>query len=27
MWLDRFYWTPDGPRCDGPTDTPQKIVL
>jgi beta-xylosidase len=27
MWLDRLLWTPDGPRCDGPSDTPQRIVL
>jgi beta-xylosidase len=23
MCLDRLVWTPDGPRCDGPTWTPQ----
>lgn len=25
MCLDRLLWTPDGPRCDGPTWTPQTI--
>jgi beta-xylosidase len=27
MCLDRLLWTPDGPRCDGPTDTPQTVVV
>ena len=26
MFLDRLIWTPDGPRCDGPTWTPQTVV-
>jgi beta-xylosidase len=25
MCLDKLLWTPDGPRCDGPTWTPQTI--
>ncbi|HEX2864173.1 MAG TPA: glycoside hydrolase family 43 protein [Deinococcales bacterium] len=25
MCIDRLVWTPGGPRCDGPTDTPQPI--
>jgi beta-xylosidase len=25
MFLDRLLWTPDGPRCDGPTCTPQTV--
>ena len=27
MCLDRLSWTPDGPRCHGPTWTPQQIEL
>jgi len=26
MFLDRLIWMPDGPRCSGPTWTPQPIV-
>ena len=26
MFLDRLIWMPDGPRCSGPTWTPQTIV-
>ena len=26
MFLDKLIWTPSGPRCDGPTWTPQTVV-
>ena len=26
MWIDQLIWTPDGPRCNGPSWTPQAIV-
>ncbi|MBW4574065.1 MAG: glycoside hydrolase family 43 protein [Aphanothece sp. CMT-3BRIN-NPC111] len=26
MFLDKLVWTPDGPRCNGPTYTPQTVV-
>ena len=26
MFMDKLIWTPDGPRCDGPTWTPQTVV-
>jgi beta-xylosidase len=25
MFLDRLLWTPEGPRCEGPTLTPQRV--
>jgi beta-xylosidase len=27
MFLDRLLWTPQGPRCDGPTTTPQSLPV
>jgi GH43 family beta-xylosidase len=26
MWIDQLIWTPDGPRCNGPSWTPQAIA-
>jgi GH43 family beta-xylosidase len=26
MFIDRLVWTPDGPRCEGPTWTPQTVT-
>lgn len=26
MCLDKLIWTPDGPRCEGPTWTPENIA-
>ena len=26
MFIDRLEWTPDGPRCGGPTWTPQTVT-
>jgi beta-xylosidase len=27
MWLDRLLWTPEGPRCAGPTTSPQTVAV
>jgi beta-xylosidase len=27
MCLDRLHWTPEGPRCDGPTTSPQTLFV
>ena len=27
LCIDRLEWTPDGPRCAGPTYTPQSITV
>jgi hypothetical protein len=26
MFLDRLIWTADGPRCEGPSQTPQAVI-